>query len=37
MHLPVIAEKLAKEMGIEPFKLVTNTVSNSMKLFNLSN
>ncbi len=37
MHLPVIAEKLAKEMGIEPSKLVTNTVSNSMKLFNLSN
>tara|TARA_A100001035_G_scaffold232820_1_gene195345 strand:- start:177 stop:965 length:789 start_codon:yes stop_codon:yes gene_type:complete len=37
MHLPVIAEKLAKEMGIELSKLVTNTVSNSMKLFNLSN
>ena len=37
MHLPIIAEKLAKEMGIEPSKLVTTTVSNSMKLFNLSN
>ena len=37
MHLPVIAEKLAKEMGIEPSKLVTNTVSNSMRVFNLSN
>jgi len=32
MHLPVIAEKLAAEMGIEPSALVTHTVSNSMKL-----
>ena len=37
MHLPVIAEKLAAEMDIEPSALVTHTVSNSMKLFNLSN
>ena len=37
MHLPVIAEKLAAEMDIEPSALVTHTLSNSMKLFNLSN
>ena len=37
MYLPVIAEKLAAEMGIGPSALVAHTVSNSMKLFNLSN
>ena len=37
MYLPVIAEKLAAEMGIGPSALVAHTVSNSMKLFNLIN
>ena len=37
MYLPVIAEKLAAEMGIGPSALMAHTVSNSMKLFNLSN
>jgi len=37
MHLPIIAEKLALEMGIELSSLVEHTLSNSIKLFNLSN